>query len=38
MLEKHLSELQANGVSDELECLEDQAMKLAVDQMHEEGG
>ena len=38
MLEKHLSELQANDVSDEFECLEDQAMKLAVEEMHEESG
>ena len=38
MLEKHLVELQASGVSDELECLEDQALKLAVEEMYEEGG
>ena len=38
MLEKHLVELQANGASDEVECLEDQAMKLAVDEMYEESG
>jgi len=38
MLEKHLSELQANGASDESECLEDQAMKLAVEEMHEGSG
>ncbi|KAF9782477.1 glycosyl transferase family group 2-domain-containing protein [Thelephora terrestris] len=38
MLEKHLAELQANGASDEFECLEDQAMKLAVEEMYEESG
>ena len=38
MLEKHLAELQANGASDEVECLEDQAMKLAVEEMYEESG
>jgi hypothetical protein len=38
MLEKHLAELQASGASDEFECLEDQAMKLAVDEMYEESG
>lgn len=38
LLEKHLAELQANGASDELECLEDQAMNLAVEEMYEETG
>lgn len=38
MLEKHLAELQANGASNKSECLEDQAMKLAVEEMYEESG
>lgn len=38
MLEKHLAELLANGASDEFECLEDQAMKLAIEEMYEENG
>ena len=38
MLEKHLAKLQANGSSDEFESLEDQAMKLAVEEMYEESG
>jgi hypothetical protein len=38
LLEKHLAELQANGANDEFECLEDQAMKLAVEEMYEESG
>ena len=38
MLEKHLTELQANGASDEVECLEDQAMKLAIEEMYDESG
>ena len=38
MLEKHLTELQANSASDQLECLEDQAMKLAVEEIYEESG
>ena len=38
MLERHLAELQANGASDEFECLEDQAMKLAVEEVYEESG
>ena len=38
-LEKHLTELQqTNGVNDEFESLEDQAMKLAVEEMYEESG
>lgn len=38
MLEKHLAELRVSGASDEFECLEDQAMKLAVEEMHVESG
>jgi hypothetical protein len=38
MLEKHLAELQANGASDKVESLEDQAMKLAIEEMYEESG
>lgn len=38
LLEKHLAHLQANGASDEPECLEDQAMNLAVEEMYEETG
>ena len=38
MLEKHLAGLQLTGASDEFECLEDQAMKLAVEEMYEESG
>jgi hypothetical protein len=38
MLEKRLAELQTNGTSDDCECLEDQAMKLAIEEMYEESG
>lgn len=38
ILEKNLAELQANGTSDEFECFEDQAMKLAVEEIYEESG
>ena len=38
MLEKHLAMLQADGASDEFECLEDQAMNLAIEEMYEESG
>ena len=38
MLEEHLAKLQANDASDKFECLEDQAMKLAVEEMYEESG
>ena len=38
VLEKHLAELQASGASDGLECLEDQATKLAVEEIYEESG
>jgi hypothetical protein len=37
-LEKHLLELEAAGASEENECLEDQAMKLAVEEIYEETG
>lgn len=36
ILEKHLTELQVDGASDEFEYLEDQAMKLAVEEIYEE--
>jgi hypothetical protein len=38
MLEKRLAKLQTNGASNEFESLEDQAMKLAVEEMYEESG
>ena len=38
MLEKHIAGLQANGASDEFESLEDQAMKLAIEEIYEENG
>ena len=38
ILEKHLTELQANGATDEFESLEDQAMKLAVAEIYDETG
>jgi len=37
-LEKHLAKLQDNGANDEFECLEDQAMNLAVEEIYEERG
>ncbi|KAJ6492434.1 glycosyl transferase family group 2-domain-containing protein [Mycena vitilis] len=37
-LEKHLAALEAAGVSEEDECLEDQAMHLAVEETFEESG
>ncbi|KAJ7705084.1 glycosyl transferase family group 2-domain-containing protein [Mycena olivaceomarginata] len=37
-LEKHLAVLEAEGASEDDECLEDQAMHLAVEELYEESG
>jgi ethanolamine utilization microcompartment shell protein EutL len=37
-LEKHLLELETAGASEDDECFEDQAMKLAVEEIFEESG
>ncbi|KAJ6577934.1 glycosyl transferase family group 2-domain-containing protein [Mycena capillaripes] len=37
-LEKHLAALEAAGASEDDECLEDQAMHLAVEELYEESG
>ncbi|KAJ7314679.1 glycosyl transferase family group 2-domain-containing protein [Mycena albidolilacea] len=37
-LEKHLAVLEAEGASEDDECLEDQAMHLAVEELHEKSG